>query len=181
MVESSSPDPMAQIWTIFFSLRPLLFVWNTFLAVFSILGTWRFGIEFFHTLTERYDFFVISKMNDFYRELWMDFRRKDAIVNFFRPFTDSICFSVDPKGPAAFWACMFALSKIAEFGDTLFLVLKKRPVIFLHWYHHAVVLIYCWHSGNGNFCYRFVWFQPLLDNLIRYTQLSRYKSVVCTC
>ncbi|VDL66713.1 unnamed protein product [Nippostrongylus brasiliensis] len=54
---------------------------------------------------------------------------------------------MDPTGPASFWACMFAFSKIAELGDTVFLVLRKRPVIFLHWYHHAVVLVYCWHSG----------------------------------
>ncbi|VDM64337.1 unnamed protein product [Angiostrongylus costaricensis] len=65
-----------------------------------------------------------------------------------RPFTDSVCFSVDPHSPASFWACLFAFSKVAELGDTLFLVLRKRPVIFLHWYHHAVVLIYCWHSGS---------------------------------
>lgn len=78
----------------------------------------------------------------------------------FRPFTDSVCFSVDPTGPASFWACMFAFSKIAELGDTLFLVLRKRPVIFLHWYHHAVVLIYCWHSGSSSIScfFVFTWF-----------------------
>ncbi|CAB3403935.1 unnamed protein product [Caenorhabditis bovis] len=66
---------------------------------------------------------------------------------FRRGLVDSICFSVDPHQPAAFWACMFAMSKIAEFGDTLFLVLRKRPVIFLHWYHHAVVLVLSWHAA----------------------------------
>ncbi|CAI4232833.1 unnamed protein product [Auanema sp. JU1783] len=99
-----------------YSMRALLLAWNGFLAVFSIMGTWRFGIEFVNILTTR-------------------------------PFTDSICFSVDPRGPAAFWACLFSFSKIAEFGDTLFLILRKRPVIFLHWYHHAVVIILSWHSA----------------------------------
>lgn len=98
------------------SMRPLLLAWNGFLAVFSIMGTWRFGIEFY-----------------------------DAV--FRRGFIDSICLAVNPKSPSAFWACMFALSKIAEFGDTMFLVLRKRPVIFLHWYHHAVVLILSWHAA----------------------------------
>lgn len=28
----------------------------------------------------------------------------------------------------------------------MFLVLEKKPVIFLHWYHHVTVLLYCWHS-----------------------------------
>lgn len=98
------------------SMRPLLLAWNGFLAVFSIMGTWRFGIEFY-----------------------------DAV--FRRGFIDSICLAVNPRSPSAFWACMFALSKIAEFGDTMFLVLRKRPVIFLHWYHHAVVLILSWHAA----------------------------------
>ncbi|KAK5965611.1 Elongation of very long chain fatty acids protein, partial [Trichostrongylus colubriformis] len=98
------------------SMKSVLLVWNGMLAVFSMMGTWRFGLEFYNMLTTR-------------------------------PFTDSVCFSVDPTGPASFWACMFAFSKIAELGDTLFLVLRKRPVIFLHWYHHAVVLVYCWHSA----------------------------------
>ena len=39
---------------------------------------------------------------------------------------------------------LFCLSKIPELIDTLFLVLRKRPVIFLHWYHHIVTMIYCW-------------------------------------
>lgn len=30
--------------------------------------------------------------------------------------------------------------------DTLFIVLRKQELIFLHWYHHATVLIYCWYS-----------------------------------
>jgi hypothetical protein len=43
-----------------------------------------------------------------------------------------------------FRAIMFAWSKVAELGDTLFLVLRKREVIFLHWYHHASVIALTW-------------------------------------
>jgi len=59
----------------------------------------------------------------------------------------TVCYSIDPTGVAAYWSSLFALSKVAELGDTLFVVLRKRPLIFLHWYHHAAVMIYSWHAG----------------------------------
>jgi hypothetical protein len=39
-----------------------------------------------------------------------------------------------------------SLPQIPELGDTVFVVLRKKPLIFLHWYHHVTVLLYCWHS-----------------------------------
>lgn len=44
---------------------------------------------------------------------------------------------------SSLWAFLFAFSKVFELGDTTFLVLRKRPIIFLHVYHHVTVLIYC--------------------------------------
>jgi len=41
---------------------------------------------------------------------------------------------------------MFVLSKLPEFGDTVFIVLRKQPLIFLHWYHHILTLLYCWYA-----------------------------------
>jgi len=49
-------------------------------------------------------------------------------------------------GPTAFWTCLFIYSKIPELFDTLFVVLNKKPLLFLHWYHHITVLLFCWFS-----------------------------------
>lgn len=51
---------------------------------------------------------------------------------------------------SGFWSWMFALSKLLEFGDTIFIVLRKQELIFLHWYHHITVLVYAWFSYANN-------------------------------
>ncbi|TKR86624.1 hypothetical protein L596_011179 [Steinernema carpocapsae] len=60
---------------------------------------------------------------------------------------DSVCRCFHPTSVGAHWFLFFALSKIVELGDTVFLTLRKRPLTFLHCYHHASVLIYTFHSG----------------------------------
>ncbi|KEP64325.1 UNVERIFIED_CONTAM: GNS1/SUR4 family protein [Hammondia hammondi] len=42
--------------------------------------------------------------------------------------------------------CFFTLTKAIEFGDTIILCLRKKPLIFLHVYHHLTVTLYCWHA-----------------------------------
>ncbi|GMR46311.1 hypothetical protein PMAYCL1PPCAC_16506 [Pristionchus mayeri] len=36
---------------------------------------------------------------------------------------------------------LFIMSKGPELMDTVFLLLRKRPVIFMHWYHHSVTFL----------------------------------------
>lgn len=49
-------------------------------------------------------------------------------------------------GNMAFWGVLFCFSKFPELFDTAFIVLRKTKLIFLHWYHHVTVLLFCWHS-----------------------------------
>ncbi|PRP82136.1 GNS1/SUR4 family protein [Planoprotostelium fungivorum] len=45
------------------------------------------------------------------------------------------------KGKQVWWFYIFFLSKSYELLDTVIIVLKKRPIIFLHVYHHCITLI----------------------------------------
>jgi len=49
-------------------------------------------------------------------------------------------------GLCGFFVALFVYSKIAELIDTILLLLARKPVIALQWWHHSTVLLYCWHS-----------------------------------
>jgi len=99
-----------------FDLETPLFLWNLALGIFSILGAIRMSPEFFHVL-------------------------------FTHGFKYSICTAGYMTIPVSgFWLKLFIYSKAFELIDTIFIILRKRPLNFLHWYHHATVLVYCWHS-----------------------------------
>merc|ERR1719357_1722206 len=100
-----------------FQLRGPLTVWNMLLAVFSIMGAARTLPEFIHTFSTQ-------------------------------GFHHSLCVPgfIERDRVSGFWSWMFVLSKVPELGDTIFIVLRKQRLIFLHWYHHVTVLIYCWYS-----------------------------------
>ncbi|PAV69333.1 hypothetical protein WR25_27306 [Diploscapter pachys] len=99
-----------------FSLFVPLNIWNFLLAAFSIIGTIKMTPEFVGTL------------------------QNHGVVN-------SYCYVYDfTKGENGYWVWLFIASKLFELVDTVFLVLRKRPLMFLHWYHHILTLIYAWFS-----------------------------------
>jgi hypothetical protein len=110
-----------------FDLRYPLAYWNLLLAVFSAYGMIRTVPHMLYILTHN-------------------------------TFEESVC-----TAPGSLnWGCgatglavqLFCLSKIPELIDTVFITLRKRELIFLHWYHHFTVLLFCWtayatESGAG--------------------------------
>ena len=64
-------------------------------------------------------------------------------------FKASVCRPAETsfgQGASGLWTMLFIFSKVPELVDTVFMVLAQKEVIFLHWYHHFTVLLYCWHS-----------------------------------
>uniref|UniRef100_A0A336LP70 Elongation of very long chain fatty acids protein n=1 Tax=Culicoides sonorensis TaxID=179676 RepID=A0A336LP70_CULSO len=100
-----------------FELRGVLALWNTMLAMFSIMGVCRTAPELLHVLRHHGVFHSVCVPS---------FIEQDRV--------------------SGFWTWLFVLSKLPELGDTVFIVLRKQPLIFLHWYHHITVLIYSWFS-----------------------------------
>jgi len=103
----------------FFDMRVPQMYWNTFLAIFSICGTIRL---------------LPFALASLYYE------------GKFATLCTSPVVGYGGAGPSALWTCLFIFSKVPELCDTVFVVLNKKPLMFLHWYHHITVLLYCWHS-----------------------------------
>jgi elongation of very long chain fatty acids protein 6 len=77
-----------------------------------------------------------------------------------QPFQTTICQPSQQTwafGGTGMWVMLMNFSKPFELFDTLFIVLRKKPLVFLHWYHHITVLLFCWKtygtSENGSGMY----------------------------
>ncbi|KAF4657254.1 hypothetical protein FOZ61_006394 [Perkinsus olseni] len=102
-----------------FNLKKPLALWNLFLAIFSFIGVTRT---------------VPLLLGGIWYNGPLYFVCRNASASY-------------GTGPAGLWISLFMYSKYFELIDTAFLVLRKRNVNFLHWFHHATVLLYCWHAG----------------------------------
>ncbi|KAF8820473.1 putative integral membrane protein, GNS1/SUR4 family protein [Cardiosporidium cionae] len=99
-----------------FDLRRTLKLWNLLLAIFSIAGMIRVVPHLVYMLLTY-------------------------------GFEGTICLPARmtySDGPVGLWVFIYMVSKYFELIDTVFIVLRKRPLSFLHWYHHATVLWYTW-------------------------------------
>ncbi|XP_009080991.1 PREDICTED: elongation of very long chain fatty acids protein 6-like, partial [Acanthisitta chloris] len=99
-----------------FHLRAPLALWSFSLSIFSAIGAYR---------------------------VW----KLMAFLLLTKGFKQSVCSQSPHIHPVSkLWIYLFVLSKLLELGDTVFIVLRKKKLIFLHWYHHLITLIVCWYS-----------------------------------
>jgi len=98
-----------------FELRKPMMIWSLILAMFSIMGCVRLLTIFAHLYNSEGVRGVVCTPS---------FQTRGPIIRF--------------------WGPLFTISKVVEFVDTMFIVLRKQKLIFLHWYHHATVSVYCW-------------------------------------
>ncbi|NXP67727.1 ELOV6 protein, partial [Chloropsis cyanopogon] len=99
-----------------FNLRTPLVLWSFSLSLFSFIAACR---------------------------VW----KQMAFLLLTKGFKQSVCsqsFYVHPV--SKLWIYLFVLSKLVELGDTLFIVLRKKQLIFLHWYHHLVTMVLSWYG-----------------------------------
>lgn len=103
-------------------LRMPLAYWSVFLAVFSIMGSLRTVPALTDMLMKRGVEHVVCG----------DTRHEWLIEH-----------------PAGFWTFLFCMSKVPELFDTVFIVLRKKELIMLHWYHHFTVMLFCWQAWSS--------------------------------
>lgn len=98
-------------------LRICRHAWNTMLALYSILGSVHMASYLIHQIS----------INGLYAAICLPDHTYD-------------------QGPVGFWFLLFVLGKVVELGDTIFLLLSGRNVIFLHYWHHATILPCCFYA-----------------------------------
>ncbi|KJH42817.1 GNS1/SUR4 family protein [Dictyocaulus viviparus] len=96
------------------------------------LATWNFVFSLFSGVAA---YKLIPELLDTFLKKWFRWRKvvPGTYCNNNEFYTDA---------STGFWGWLFVMSKAFELGDTIFLILRKKPVIFMHWYHHALTFTY---------------------------------------
>ncbi|GMT21773.1 hypothetical protein PFISCL1PPCAC_13070 [Pristionchus fissidentatus] len=70
----------------------------------------------------------------------------DTMIN--KGYSASVCSSQDSffRGNNGWAVFILAFARLPEYIDTLFIVLRKRPLLFIHWYHHALTIVISWYT-----------------------------------
>ncbi|KAG4081199.1 hypothetical protein HA402_003226 [Bradysia odoriphaga] len=106
-----------------YKLNGLLAVWNILLSIMSIWAFCRTIPEFINHLTGE---------NGLYH---------------------TVCEWTHHTGASALWGFVIMVSKVFEFGDTAFIVLRKQELKFIHYYHHVVTAI--------SWAYMYPFYEPI--------------------
>lgn len=123
-----------------FQLQTPLLIWNILLAAFSIIGSSRDAPVMISIV--QHDGWHASICDSKY------YQAKYRVI----------------------WVFIFVLSKIPELIDTFFIILRKRKLIFLHWYHHSAVVIFGFYMVSGRVAMsRWFVFMNFLVHSIMYT------------
>lgn len=56
-------------------------------------------------------------------------------------FCSSLCYD---NSLASLTTYIFCVTKMLEWIDTIFLILRKKKILFLHYFHHLTTMVYCW-------------------------------------
>ena len=96
-----------------FVLKKSLFIWNLFLSAIS--------------------FYIAYNANFF----MYDYILKNGVTSAL--ICDSKIYAITSLG---WYMEIMSYTKLLEWIDTVFLVLRKKKVIFLHWFHHLVTYLY---------------------------------------
>jgi elongation of very long chain fatty acids protein 6 len=109
-----------------YDLKRPLFLWNAALAVFSIMGTIRTGTELFHVLsTNGFHGSICYPSSDNVTSLW----RFAFVMSKFAEVSCT-CLSVSSEVTVLLELFFFFM----QLWDTFFIVARKKPLMFLHWY-----------------------------------------------
>jgi len=100
-------------------LKPVIVLWNLLLVIFSTAGAFR----------------IIS--------LTLPEVQRLGALSFICHDARNRCGNLPLQ---CLYLCLFCASKVPEMLDTVFLIIAKKNVIFLHWFHHLTVMLFCWVS-----------------------------------